>query len=369
MIDPIFNMFKTKFSVMDNLGLLNKNADRIDIYINLESIFKVLMSPRVNNYLMTTTNNNNTFKLNLMSNIVNLAQHYRLYATKYHKDSRVFLYWNYPKSEYRNSEYISGYREYYNHKMYKNEGCEYISRNLSECLNFMTKLFGYINQVYLIDGKTIDSSVIPYLVESGIYCDRENENVQKIIISNTKYDFQYVCYGFTLLETNKDDSCIITEDNVISVLKSRMGIKTEMTIPNNLIPFTISLLGDRYRNIPKLSGVGLGTIIKMVNTALDNVLITDQTRDVDMLSKIIAEKYRDQFIKNYLCTYIPKQYDDLSPLEVREIEKQIVDKFDDNALAYINEKYFRQFPLMTIKTKTEQITEQMQQSIWDRKKE
>lgn len=367
MIDPIFNMFKTKFAVMDKLKLLDLTASRADIYINLESIFKVLMTPRVNNYLMATSENENQFKINLMSNIVNLAQHYRLYCAKYKKDSRVFLYWNYPKSDYKNAECIPGYREYYNHKMFKNEGCEYISRNLVACHNFMTKLFHYINQVYLINGGVIDSSVIPYLVEENIYCSRDTDDVQRIIVSNTKYDFQYVSYGFTILETNKDDSCIITQDNVIDILKSRMSIKNDMTIPHNLIPFTISLLGDRYRNIPKLSGVGLGTIIKMVNAALEKVLITEQTQDIDMLSKIIGDKYREQFIKNYLCTYIPRQYDELSLLEIREIEKQIVDKFDDNALELINEKYFRTAPLMTINTRTEQVTEQIQQSIWDRK--
>lgn len=367
MIDPIFNMFKTKFAIMDKLNVLDKNADKIDIYINLENVFKVLLSPRVNNYLMATTEGDASFRISLMSNIVNLAQHYRLYAAKYKKDSRVVLYWNYPKANFKNAEYIPGYREYYNHKMYKNEGCEFIIRNLEGCHSFMVKLFHYINQVYLIDGGSVDGSVIPYIIEENIYCSRDNSSVQKLIISNTKYDFQYVCYGFTVMETNKDDSCIITENNVIDILKSKMGIKTDLSIPPNLIPFTVSLLGDRYRNIPKLSGVGLGTIIKMVNAALDKILITDQTQDVDILSRIIADKYRDQFIKNYLCTYIPRQYMELSPLEVKKIEQQIVDKFDDNALSIINERYFRSDPLMTINTKKEQVAEQIHRSIWEGK--
>lgn len=367
MIDPIFNMFKTKFTVMDSLNVLDKTVDRVDIYINLENIFKVLLSPRVNNYLMATSEGDNQFRLNLISNIVNLAQHYRLYVSKYGKDSRVFLYWNYGKNSYKNSAYIPGYREYYHHKMFKNEGCGYIVRNLSECSNILNKIVHYINQVYLIDGGAVDSSVVPYIVEENIYCSREDPSVQKIIVSNTKYDFQYVCYNFTVLETNKDDSCIITKDNVIDTLKTRMNVKTELEIPSNLIPFTISLLGDRYRNIPKLSGVGLSTIIKMINTALDKVLITNNTQDVDMLSRIIAEKYRSQFINNYLCTYIPRQYTDLSPLDIRHIEEQIIDKFDDSALNMMNERYFREFPLMLINTKTEQVVEQMRGSIWDRK--
>ena len=367
MIDPIFNMFKTKFAVMDNLNLLKSDVDRVDIYINLESVFKVIMSPRINNYLMATTDDKNIFKISLMSNIVNLAQHYRLYCKKHKKDSRVFLYWNYPKSDYKNANYIIGYREYYNHKMFKNEGCEFICRNLSECLNFMKKLFSYINQVYLVDGGPVDSSVVPYIVEERTYMSRNNPSIQKIVVSNSKYDFQYVNYGFTVLETNRDDSIVVTKDNVIDIIKTKMNVKNEMTIPPNLIPFAISLLGDKYRSIPKLSGVGLSSILKMVNKAIDGLLVTENTQDVDMLSKIITETYRKQFINNYLCTYIPRQYDELTPVEIMNIENQIIDKFDDNALEYINEKYFKSAPLMTISTKTEQVIDNIQKSIWDKK--
>ena len=369
MVDPIFNMFKTKFTVMDKLKLLDVNADRVDVYINLESIFKVLMTPRINNYLIATCENNNIFKINLMSNIVNLAQHYRLYFAKYGKDSRVFLFWNFPKGQYKNNVYIQGYREYYNHKMFKYDGCEYITRSLSECHEFMKKLFNYINQVYLINGDTIDSSVVPYIIEDNIYSTLDNTNIQKIIISNSKYDFQFVCHGFTILETNRDNSCIVTKDNVIDVIKTKMNIKNESTIPIGLLPFALSLLGDRYRNIPKLSGIGLSSIIKMVNKALDNVLITENTQDIEMLSKIISEKYRDKFIKNYLCTDVARQYLEVTPLEIQLIERQIVDKFDDNALQVINEKYFKTNPLMIINTKTEQVIKEMNphQSMWDKK--
>lgn len=366
MIDPIFNMFKTKFVVMDELNLLRKDVDRVDIYINLESVMKVIMSPRINNFLMTTVDKN-LFKINMMSNIVNLAQHYRLYCRKHKKDSRIFLFWNYPKSDYKNSEYIAGFREYYNHKMFRNEGCEYIYRNFTECLNFMNKLFSYVNQVYLINGDSIDSSVVPYLVEDKIYHSRDDDSIQKIIVSNSKYDFQYVNYGFTVLETNKDSSLVITQDNVIDILKSKMNVRNvELSSPHTLLPFIISLLGDKYRSIPKLSGVGLSSILKMVTKALDGLLITESTQDIEMLSNIIAETYRGQFIKNYLSTYIPRQSDEVTPLELHNIELQIMDKFDDNALEYINEKYFKPCPLMIIGNKTEQVVENIQKSIWDR---
>jgi hypothetical protein len=367
MLDPIFNMFKTKFSVLDRLQLLDQSADEVHIYINLENVFKILMTLRNNNYFIATVEDENKFKLQLISNIINLAQHYRLYCTKYRKESRIILYWNYPKDDYNNSKYISGYREYYNHKMFKNEHCEYIVRIIRESYEFMTKLSKFINQVYIVNGGKIDSSVVPYMMEHDVYDDM-GMNIQRIIISNAKYDFQYAALGYTVLETDKDDSCIITKDNLINILKDKMNIKNDLTIPVNLIPFTISLLGDKYRNIPKLAGIGLGTILKMVNVALEDVLITENTMEVDMLSKIISNTHREQFIANYLCTNLKYQFEDMSIMDRELISKQVEDKFDDNSLAYINDKYFKHCPIMTINTKSDQIMRNINHSdMWSKR--
>ena len=106
MIDPIFHMFKIKHTILDGLSVLDPNYDRVHVYINLESVFNKLINPRVNNYLvasMKTEDDKNRLKLSLVSHVINLAQHYRLYCAKHKKESRVILYWNYPISKNYNN--------------------------------------------------------------------------------------------------------------------------------------------------------------------------------------------------------------------------------------------------------------------------
>lgn len=351
-------MYKIKHATLDRLGILDPTKNRVHIYINLESVFNKLINPRVNNYLMASIKREEdkaALKLMLISHVINLAQHYRLYCAKHGKESRIILYWNYPtSSDYLNRKYILEYRSYYNHKMFRNEDCAFLTECIKEAFHILEKMVNFINEVYLISGGELESSVIPLVMEKEVYADY-TERTQKIIISDSKYDFQYVNHGFTVVESAKDKSVVVTTGNVIELLKERMGIKSILSVPNSLIPFVICLLGDRYRNIPKLAGVGLSTILKMANMAIQNHLITETTKDVDMLTEIIADNYKEQFRKNYLCTNIEYQLKEANPYVVSKIRGQVIDRFDDRTLKEMNEKYFLHCPIMLVETKTNQV--------------
>lgn len=375
MIDPIFNMFKIKHLTLDSLKVLDPKVNRVHIYINLESVFNKLINPRVNNYLMANVKGDldkNKIKLAIVSHVINLAQHYRLYCAKHKKESRIILYWNYPVStEYVNRKYIIDYRAYYNHKMFRNEECKFLVDCIQDAFHILQQMVQFVNEVYLVNGGTIESSMIPIVMEQHVYQDYTN-HTQKIIISDSKYDFQYTTQPeFTVIESARDKSIIVNQNNVIELLKNRMGIKSLLSVPNTLIPFVISLLGDRYRNIPKLAGVGMSTILKMANLAIQNNIITESTKDVDMLSEIITESYRQQFRNNYLCTSLEYQQRDVTPYMISAIRQQIIDKFDDRTLKNMNEKYFLHCPIMLIETKTNQVMgtyADSSSSIWETKK-
>lgn len=356
LIDSIFNARKVKFAVLDNLHLINPDTQMALVFINLESVFNRLMQSRLNNYVAACIKNKddkNLFQLSLISNIVNLAQHYRLYFAKCRIDSRVILYWNYPISkQYNNRQYIVDYRSMWNEKMFRNDECRFMTESVSDIHSLLHKIIDFINEVYLVDGGNVESSLIPLVLETHAYADYKT--AQKIIISDSKYDFQYINHGYTVLESARDDSVLITKENIISILKERNNIKSKIDIPPNLLPFVLSLLGDTYRDIPKLAGVGLSTILKMANRALENNAITENTTDVELLTKVITPQYQERFDKNYRCTNLSYQMNDLTPLDISKIKSQIVDKFDDRTLRQMNERYFIQCPLMLIDTKTDQ---------------
>ena len=217
-IGPIFNCHKIKFSKLDELNPLN--GKKVRFFINLESVLKRILTQYVNNQLIARNDTLYT-KKELLSNIINLAQHYRLYCAKQDIESEVYLYWNYPSGNFNNFKYNLNYKVYYTNKFHNNIQADYISNVIKEILPQLSVITKYINQVYLITTSEVESSLVPYIIMKNRPCDCQN-----IIISTDKYDCQYVLKDFGILIPNKDSSEYITKANVVDYLK----IVTNVTI-------------------------------------------------------------------------------------------------------------------------------------------
>ena len=347
-ISPIFNSHKIKFSKLDELNPLN--GKKVRFFINLECVLKRILTQYVNNYLVARGDTLYT-KRELISNIINLAQHYRLYCAKQNIESEVYLYWNYPCGEFNNRKYNSIYKSYYKNKIHNNIQAGYVTSVLQDIFDRLTVIIKYINQVYMITNDEVESSMIPYIITKEKPCDCQN-----IIISTDKYDCQYILKGFDVLVPSKDNSKLVNQNNLIDHLKEITNITTTETIPTNYVPFALSLLGDKYRNIQKLKGVGFGAIIKVVNKGLSELILTNNTTSIDMLSKIIKEDSRELFCNNYHCTSIDYQYEDTTEQQRHDIMSQVIDKFDDNAIIYMNDRYFKDHLLMLVETRQDQLS-------------
>jgi hypothetical protein len=77
-----------------------------------------------------------------------------------------------------------------------------------------------------------------------------------------------------------------------------------------------------------------------------------------MLSEILDPPFRELFKNNYLVTDIILQYLKLSDSEKFNILNQIEDRYDENSLRYLNDKYFMNHPLMIVNTRSEQIVKE-----------
>lgn len=339
-------MFKVRFDIMDKLSVLDRNSAYTIICINLENVFKTILTSRINNYYIASKTPNE-LKLELMSNIINLAQHYNLYCAKVKQKAKIVLYWNYPNAPYRNNKYIELYKDYYSNRMFNSMDCGYIMKCIHECHNFMKTMCKYVNNVYIIDATEIDSSVVPMIIKNNKF---DMKNTQYLLVSNSKYDYQYVNLGFDIICPRGKDSVLLNTTNVVDYLKSINNIKTKLTMSPNHIPFALSLIGDKYRCIPKMNGVGLSTVISCISKAVDNLMITDNTTNVDMLASILSESFRHQFTINYKCTDILSQYNEASASNIDDVVSQVCDKYDTNSLDYINDKYFRQYPIMIVRS-------------------
>lgn len=344
MIDQIFNKYKTKFSVLNSLKIVKPDVQKIAVYINIEMILKSVFTNRVNDYMMGIDDQNDVM-FSIISSVLNLAQHYRWYFVKLGYDCEAFIYWNYPTGKYLNYMHNENYRSYFNNKIYHSNQCIFLNDCLKKSFPTIKMIALRMNGVNIVTNEVVESSLIPYVIYNDFY--HGDNSIQHIIISNDKYDFQYVNKGFSIIVPRQEETIVVTSKNVIDVLKKSLSIKSENTISPKQLSFGLSIIGSKYRNINKIAGVGFGTVIKILNRGIEKMILSENSNDVHTLSGLISPKYKEQFISNFSCIDLDIQYNSLSPMIIHDIISCIHDKYDDNALDLINDRFFQNHPLMT----------------------
>lgn len=322
---------------------------RTRVFINLEMVLKVLLTKRVSEYSESL----NSVELDriLVSNIINLAQHYRLYLVKNKLPNEVYLYWNFPiQKEYANTVFLPDYRHLY-HEKFISEDVEYLVTVLERVHSQLKTIIQYVNEVYLIDGGMVDSGVVPYVIIKN----KHDGLCQHVVVTNNRYEFQYIKHGAVIWYPDREDSKILTEDNIYAYLREKLNIKEKFTPSVNFLPFIVAILGDRYRGIDKLPKIGLATILKMLSSGLEQRTVTNSTASVELLKTLLPEEYHEVFERSYKITDVEYQYARITVPQEAYILDQIVDKYDDESLYYLNDRFFKEHLLMIVDSKREQV--------------
>lgn len=340
-MDLYFNMFKIRYVKLDELlkDAVFQEGEEIYIYINLESILKKITSTITDKESMITTRRN----IILTSSVFNLIAHYRYYFHKKGICSRVFIYG--PESidsNYLNRDYNKDYRTKV--MLMNTEETSSIGKIYEESIKMIKIMLNYVEGVNFITGGIIEPSVIPLIISKYL----KTENSKNFLITDDRYEYQYIKNSFSILKPRMEKSILINDTNVMDILKS----KTKCTnIPNpdiDFLPFIISVLGDKYRNIDKIKGMGVSRIYGEINKGLLTDRITTNVDNVNSLVCLINENYQNDFVINYMTTSIFEQYKRVSEVEELYITNQILDKHDGGYMRKINEDYFNECPLSLI---------------------
>lgn len=343
-MDIAFNLFKVKFTILDDLlssecSYLNSDS-KVNVFINLEQVMRKLLNVTNEKYSRVSSINVKEFT----SNVINLASHYRLFFSKNKIYSKVYLYFQTPQSSYINSSFIPEYRDTYYHNMTKHPRYKNLGNVISDSIEIIQLICEYIEGVYFIESGSIENSLVPMIVNSEI----DDSSFHNFIVSNDPYDFQYVNNGFDIIYPKKEQSTIINKDNLISFIKDKEKVESTSTPNTMTYPFILSIIGDKRRNIPKMSRMGLATILKTIDKAISNHTITDKTFNINLLTNIVREDFRPILLNNYYAIDLKNQFNMLGSHDIYFITKQIKDKFDDESLKKINDLYFAEVPIQLI---------------------
>lgn len=345
-MDLYFNMFKIKYSKLDELleDFTFSKGEEVYIYISLESILKKLTSTITDKENIILSSKRNII---LTSCVFNLISHYRYYFHKKSVCSKIFVYG--PESidvDYLNREYNKDYRTKL--MLMNTEETSSIGKTYTDSVKMIKTILNYIEGVNFITSGILEPSIIP-LVISKYFKTEINKN---FLITDDRYDYQYIKNYFIILKPKMDKSTLIDSLNVMDILKSKTKCKN---IPNpdiNFLPFIISILGDKYRNIDKIKGMGISRIYNEINKGLESNIITNDIENVNSLLCLVNENFQNDFLINYMTTSIFEQYKKISDVEEKYILNQIIDKYDGGYMKVINETYFNEHPLNIIEINT-----------------
>lgn len=343
-MEPLFNLYKVKFIILDELMRTKchhiRYGDKINVFINLDCVVRKMISMPTERYSRISKSTAQEFT----SNVLNLAAHYRSYFTKHKLYSKIYIYFTSPVKEYRNTTYNEKYRNNWFIKLCLSPDYKIIGKTIRESLEIIQIITEYIEGVYFIQSGTIEGSVIPSIINSEYESGYHN-----FIVTDDLYDFQYVNNDYHIIYPRKDESILLDKNTMMDYVKLLANIGDEIKTPNALTyPFILSVLGDKRREIPRLSRFGMTSILKTINKCIDKQIITDRTFNINMMLKVVKEEARPALLDNFYTVDIKSQFKVLYSNEIHFIMNQIKDKFDDKSLKEINQTYFPDIPIQLI---------------------
>lgn len=357
-LDAIFNLHKVKFSKLDVLFNdvdVKEAIERVNIFINIESIFHMFHNKYMEEQLTVLRDNDiRDTHANIITNTLNLAAHYRLFFTKNKISSNIVFYMN-EHSKYsslNNTMHVKHYRSKYVFDYTDNDRYEVINSLMHSACDSIGKIVDYMPEVYFVTSNKIESSLIPAVMVD----DKMLDGQLNIMVTRDPYDLQYVNKNYLIVFPMKDNgSILVTENNVYDIFRDKGDLKIDYKLPAYLLSFLLSVSGDKRRSIDKVKGMTFNSIYKNLSKLYQKLDISEEEYiQFEQLALCIKEDpddpdgNRNKVINNYMAIDLDRQLAMVSPAQKSTIESQLIDRYEQGALQAMNDKYFDTCPINLI---------------------
>ena len=356
-IDALFNWHKVKFSKMEVLFgdvAIQEVINTVNVFINIESIYHLFHNQYIEDAVISMDKAQlRSFHSCIIANTLNLAAHYRWFFTKNKIATNIVFYMS-QYSKYTNQNnflHNKHYREKYVYDYTDNPNYEGINSVMSSVLRALDNIVDYVNGVYFISSDRIESSLIPMVITE----EKMTNGQLNLIITRDRYDLQYVNKKYLVLYPKGEESVIVTNENLFEILRTKHYWKTDYKLPSYLFSFMLAVIGDTRRNLTKVKGISWKSLYKKLAELFDSMDISDdEIVSFEQLAVSIKEdpaapvNNRKLVIDNYMCIDLDRQYAMVSNPQKMDIERQIIDRYEGNALKDLNDKYFKENPINII---------------------
>ncbi len=353
-ISPVFNYHKIKYvDYDDDLTKLNilSPGDLVNVFISLESIYKSISTIQdLEKKLLLYRD----FKSSFISNVLNLAGHYKLFFSRNGLRPRVFIYQTDLNSdEFPEYKYNDEFRSYYLNKYNENPKYSYFTDSLKEeIIPDLIAYCQYIPGTYFINAKNIEGSLVPYIIGNS------NKEYKNFIISTDMFDTQYsgidgYCDHLInrFLRSNDNKYTICTIPGILTKLMSNdpedASIVVDTIKPYHMYCGFLATIGEKQRSIDGIAGIGIKNYTKLIRAGYNTNEFNYDVTNPEMIGRAFHNKdSMDTFIKNYYCTCIEYMYSHLTEGHLGQILNQITDGYDRNSMEELNITKFKNHPIM-----------------------
>lgn len=353
-IDAIFNLRKVKFSKLDVLFSdleIKEMVQKVNIFINLESLFRKIHNKYVEEQLISLQKKElKEFHMNLISNVLNLAAHYRLYFNKNKIGTNIVFYIQ-EMDKYvnlNNVQYCKNYRKSFIRKYTDHPELVTVNNVIRSTLNALDTIVTYVEDVYLVSSDRVESSVIPLaLIDAKVLDGNLN-----LMVTTDPYDMQYVNKNFVIIYPAGEESMIVTKKNLFDVFRINEILTVEGSLPTYLLTFILSVIGDKNRGIDKVKGTSFNKVFKTLLKVYDKLGITDD--DYIGFEELVSAIKDDpnnpngnkkRVVDNYYATDLSSQVRMISKVQMNHLTDCLINTYESGALTGINDKYFSAAPI------------------------
>lgn len=350
-ISPVFNYLKIKYSDYDNdltnLNILNP-GDKVNLFISMESIYKnISMIQDLEKKLLLYRE----FKTSFISNVLNLAAHYKRFFTNNTLKPRIFIYQtDFCSDEFPEYKYNDEFRSYYLNKYNENPKYTYLTDSLKdEIIPELITYCQFIPNVYFINSKNIEGSLVPYIIGNS------DTSYKNFIISTDMFDTQYSGIdGFCshlINRFSKNGYRFCTIEEILKRLTEKDPSQSEI-ISDTISPYHIycgflATMGEKQRSIDGIAGMGLKGYSKVIREGYISNIIPKDVSSPEMIGKVFHNiDCMNTFVNNYYCTCIEYMYNSLTKGHIDRILNQITDRSDINSLEALNSSKFVNHPII-----------------------
>jgi hypothetical protein len=282
------------------------------------------------------------------SNVLNLIGHYRYWAIKHHFTVKVFAFYSTTLKSFKNNIYIPNYRDHFKQiNARENSSYFFVNNTIQIGWSLLPVITKYIPDVYMIDSRYIEPSVIPLYIA---------ENISKmdwnLLVSRDPYDLQYAYKNkWSLLSPKGDQSMVINQEGIWNYVnfKERVFKDTkDLHYPYDLYIYAKAAVGDRYRSIPRLRKIGWKTLFKFLDEVMEkNPDAIDSTLIVKLVEKIKGKSILsdEEINDNLQCINIDLQMKEMMEIDKAFINNQIIDVPDYESLQKLNQNHYIKYPI------------------------